>query len=194
MHDKFTKLAKLAYNGASMQSMCAIFNLGEPELLQLMDMDNYKTALGEVTEAEFDFNSLVDKGWDGVEELAVTNVLLELKNNPDSDFALRAAVAANKAVRSHGKKSFRHNAPINVQNNMQAVIYVQPKFAERLQNDYIVQDKTGIKLDKKIINALNPNAVKHLLGADIAKENTAGMNMKELFNTIPDLADNLVDA
>lgn len=181
--EKFNKLAKLAYKGASMQSICDIFTLEESNVRELMDSDAYKQALATITDDNFSFNSLIDRGWDGIEEAAMGSVLEELKHNPDPDFALRAAAMANKATRTHGKN--KTNVPIQVQNNMQAIIHVQPRFADKLQSDYIVNDVKDVRLDKKVTNALNPNAVKHLLGMS--------SNSNDLLHAMPNIADAILE-
>lgn len=194
MSDKFDKLAKLAYNGASMRSMCTIFNLEETALQQLMEMDGYKTSLATVTDENIEFDSLIDKGWDGIEEAAMTNVLHELKHNPDPEYALKAAAFANKAIRNYGKKSVRPNVPIGVQNNMQAVIHVHPKFAGKLQNNYVIDGKCDSnELSKKIINALDPSAVKCLLGDKSKNSSTSALNIKGIFDVVPDIQGLLTD-
>jgi len=161
MSSQLMKLAKLTHSGASMQAMTAIFNVDEKQILQLTQSDEYNKALGKVVEEEFTKSQLLDKGWDGVEEMAMANVVNALRHNPDPDYALKAAGLANRAIRRNG--NMKQNTPIQVNQNLQAVIHIQPDFAKTLQDNYLVEDIRENKVQKKITNALNPAAVKNLL-------------------------------
>jgi len=155
------KLAKLAYDGASTKSIAQCFNVEESQILEVIDTKEYKQQLAEISEENAEKAQLFDQGWDGVEEFAISNVLANLKNNPDPEFALKAASLANKAIRRNGK--MKQNTPIQVNQNLQAVINIQPAFAKTLEENYFVEDVSKVKFEKKITNALNPTAVKNLL-------------------------------
>lgn len=66
--------------------------LNEPELKRMVAAQNAKEAVTGLQNAA---------SWDKVEELALRNVISELNSRPDPEFALRAASAANKAIRQH---------------------------------------------------------------------------------------------
>lgn len=155
------KLAKLAYDGASTKSISQCFNVEESQILEIIETDEYKKQLSVITVENLEQAQLLDKGWEGVESFAVSRVLNELQHNPDPDFALKAAQVANKAIRRNG--TMRQNTPIQVNNNLQAVINIQPAFAKTLQDNYLVEDVSKKKFEKKITNALNPAGVKKLL-------------------------------
>ena len=163
MNDQLTKLAKLAHRGASIKSMAAVFNLEESQILQLVETPDYRAELSTISIEEFDKSNIVDQGWDAVEEMSISNVIDNLRMNPDPDFALKAAALANKAIRRNGSAGNKQNTPIQVNTNLQAVIQIQPAFAKTLQDNYLIEDVKEEKLPKKIVNALNPTKVKQLL-------------------------------
>lgn len=156
------KLAKLAYDGASTKAIAQCFNVEESQILDMVESAEYKKQLSIVTDNNMQEAQLLDMGWEGVESFGVSAVLAHLKTNPDPDFALKAASIANKAIRRSG--SMRQNNTIQVNNNMQAVISIQPAFAKTLQDNYLVEDVSKERFEKKITNALNPAGVKELLG------------------------------
>jgi len=165
MKKHINKLAKLAYSGASMKAMAAVFNVDEEQISQLIKTDDYKTEMAIITEESFTKAAILDKGWEGIEEYAVSSVLDVLMNAPDPDFALKAAGMANKAIRRNGMNGMgnKQNNMIQINQNMQAIIHVQPVFAKTLQEHYLVEDVRERELPKKVVNAMNPKMVKELL-------------------------------
>lgn len=164
MKEQMNKLAKLAHDGASMQVICDIFNVEQPQILELMELDVYKKALSEVSAEDYEKSQLLNKGWDGVEEFGISQVLDYMQTVVDPEYALKAVALANKAIRRGGSNQMNNgNAMIQVNNNLQAVIHVQPGFAKTLEENYMVEDVRETNFPKKITNALNPAKVKDLL-------------------------------
>ncbi len=163
MGDQLMKLARLAHGGTSMKAISQIFNVDESKILQLIETSEYSKSLSEVAGEEAEKAALLDKGWDGIEELAMSNVVNALRHNPDPDYAIKAASLANKAIRRNGVHGMKQNTPIQVNQNLQAVIHIQPVFAKTLQENYLVEDVKEVAKAKKVVNALNPAAVKNLL-------------------------------
>lgn len=172
------KLAKLAYDGASTKAIAQCFNVEEGQILEIIETPEYRKQLAGVTEDNLEKAALLDMGWDGVEEYAISSVLNTLQNNPDPDYALKAASLANRAIRRNGK--MRQNKTIEVNNNLQAVIHIQPEFAKTLQNNYLINDVSKEEFKKKITNALNPREVKALLMPDGVNKHDDDFDLADL--------------
>ena len=109
-----------------------------------------------LTVAELEENSLVNEGWDAVEQEAIGTVLQQLKVSPDADFALRAAATANKAQRRGGNS----RETMQAKSTTTAVIELSAVFIEKLQTMQIGME--AINVNAKRIDTLNVQDTQHL--------------------------------
>lgn len=95
------KLVQLISSGMPTVMMADFLGVEPTELNQLFECAELKQLIAK-REAEERLQLLDSSSqWDKVENLALKNVLAELNSRPDPEYALRAAMAANKAIRSH---------------------------------------------------------------------------------------------
>lgn len=153
------KIAKMDFAGVPERQIAAACNIPVAKLLALQETGKYQTTLAEVASESFEKLDVLNGGWDMVENLAMNKVVEHLQKVPDPDYALKAVVAANKAVR-RGRHS---NDPISVQPGQQAIINVSLSFADKLQQAFTINSSAAKELKKKDDNFLPPKAVNELL-------------------------------
>lgn len=157
------KIAKMIVFGVPQNQIATACGISESRISQIKDTEEYKLAEQVVASEQFEEEQLINQGWDGVEALGINRVVQALKNNPEPEFALKAAAIANKAVR-RGK--FRNN-PIAQSAGVKAVINLNQTFVNRVNkdsNDMIEH----LNANKKTTNFLAPDKVQALLMTDSA--------------------------
>lgn len=166
LDEKMLKLARMVEQGIAEKELANIFGTSQEKLSVVLASQDYVDALAEVQTEAFDKQELLNQGWDGVEEFALSTVLGHLQGpTPDPDYALKAAALANKAIR-RGKHI---NEPIVVQPNMQSVIQLNATYVGKLEQHFNVAERPAAKLEKAETNMLSVKGVKSLLGT-VVKE------------------------
>ena len=122
--------------------------------------EEYKAEIARITEESFDKYNTLNEGWDVVENLAMNRVIEVLDKMPDPEFALRAAAVANKAQR----RGRHNNSPIAAIPNSQVTIQLTANFADRMQQDFTIQERKPEAIEQKENNFLAPKKVQALLG------------------------------
>lgn len=127
------KVAALFVQQAPLAVAAVASGLSVTEIEGLIETEDFKKALASKQYEEHQRQVLIDKGWDGVEELAIASVVTHLTQNPDPDYALKAGMIANRAER-RSKQNKTLEAPgagqghtIVIQMNQRFVNYVQDK-------------------------------------------------------------------
>lgn len=161
---KLEKMAELQYAGVSQVQIATVVGLSEGRVSQIMATAEYGKQVSEVEMANYEKMEQFNRGWDGVEDLAVATVLEHMQGVPDPDFALKAAVVANKAIRRGGNG----NKPIQIQAGLQTVIELHANFVGQLQNNFNVAPRTTKDIERKSTNMLSVKGVHSMLG--IAKD------------------------
>lgn len=106
------KLADLVAANMPMTMMADYLQLSLVDMQSLLDEPEIKHLVASKA-AEEKINELSNSvSWDSVEKKALKAVLSELDQYPDPDFALRSALAANKAIRKHKQKDATNIAEI----------------------------------------------------------------------------------
>jgi len=131
------KIAKMVMANVPQNQIAAACGVSEGRITQLMETNEYKFIEQEVAVAKFEESQMINQGWDSVEALGVKSTILALRNNPDPEFALKAAVVANKAIR---RGTFNNN-PIPQSAGVRAVIHLNPVFVDKLQQNFEVSEK-----------------------------------------------------
>lgn len=95
------QLVRLVVAGMPLTQMSDYLSIPLSQVQELLDDPELKQLVAARTAQDYLANSETGATWDKVEKMAISNVLAELKNRPDPEYSLRAAVAANKAIRNH---------------------------------------------------------------------------------------------
>lgn len=159
--DKMLKLARMELHGVPRKQTAAAMGLSESRISQIIELVEYQSAAEVIAAENFEEQQMINKGWDGIEALGITRVVRALQNDPEPEFALRAAVFANKAARRGG---FAQN-PISQSAGIRTVINLNSTFVDKLQQNFeIKKDKTSVLIEKqKGSDFLGAKAVQELL-------------------------------
>lgn len=192
--DLLEKLARMQASGMSAVDIAAASGLSASRVSQIFTGDEFLLACEKINTEQFEQQELLNAGWDAVEVLGVNKVIEVLQQNPDPDFALRAAVMANKASR---RGNYRNN-PIAQNAGLKAVIVLNNTFVERLRGNTTVvgsvkdenesgntvsgNKKTSLSKVKKAVDFLAPNDVQDLLAFQPSEE-------EQLMNKLPSFAE-----
>jgi len=165
--DLLEKLARMQASGMCDADIAVAAGLSASRISQIFKSEEFETAQEIVTSEMFEQQELMNQGWDSVEALGVNKVIEVLGADPDPDFALRAAVLANKAVRRGG--GYKNN-PISQDAGLKAVIVLNncfvTKIQERTKDVDAVEDSTDkqdLQTKQKAVNFLAPTDVQDLL-------------------------------
>lgn len=139
------KIAKMVMANVPQNQIAAACGVSESRISQLMETNEYKSIEQEVAVLKFEESQLINQGWDSVEAMGVKSTIIALRNNPDPEFALKAAVVANKAIR---RGTFNNN-PIPQSAGVRAVIHLNPVFVDKLQQSFEVSEKKMNLLTEK---------------------------------------------
>lgn len=156
----YDKVASMLAVEVPHAQIAVVTGLSEAEIGELAENDSIKALVQESAAANYNKHTTLNEGWDMMENLSVNAVLTHLEMNPDPDFALKAAVMANKAQRRG-----QHN-PGNVipgQAGVRAVINLSANFINQLQQNLTITQTKPAQLVKKDSNFLAPKAVASLL-------------------------------
>ena len=154
------RVAGMKNAGMSDDQIATACQVSSEVLQKIYERDAYKEELAKLVENEFDKFNTLNEGWDMVENLAMNKVIEHVQKMPDPDFALRAAVMANKAQR----RGRHNNTPINAIPNGQVTIHLTANFADRMQQDFNISERKPEAIEKKDNNFLAPKSVQSLLG------------------------------
>ena len=169
------KIAKMVLVNVPQNQIAAACGVTEGRISQLINLPEYKLIEQEVAVEKFEESELINNGWDSVEALGVRATLVALQNNPEDDFALRAAVVANKAIR---RGTFNNN-PIPQSAGVRAIIHLNPVFVGKLQQNFEISAERIVKLAEKPKDSdfMTAADVHNLLGkkdnGEIASNNVA---------------------
>jgi len=139
------KIAKMVLVSVPQNQIAAACGISESRISQIVSLPEYKLIEQEVAIQKFEESDLINQGWDSVEALGVKHTIIALNNNPEPEFALKAAIVANKAVR---RGSFSQN-PIPQSAGIRAVIHLNPVFVGKLQQTFEVSAERIEKLVEK---------------------------------------------
>lgn len=158
------KMARMIHAGIPEKQLAGILQIDIANLPQILESQDFCTQLAIIEQDAFDNAQLKNEGWDGIEEKAMVHVLQALEGNADPDYALKAAVMANKAQRRGGNKHI--NSPIEIAPNLQTVIELHPVFVGELQQTFNINERKLEELPLKDTNMLSVKGVHSLLGLD----------------------------
>lgn len=126
----FEKIAGMCVRKVSDTQIADICGITHDQLLQIKEIAEYREVYSKCAEAYYIDKDLMDQGWDAIENLGMATVIKKLKMTGDPEFALKAAVLANKANRRNIAPG---NEPIPARTGQGVVLHLHGNFIERLQ-------------------------------------------------------------
>jgi len=157
--ERLIKVARMEMANVSAKQIAGVLGVSEGGLSQIRSSEAYLKVLANEEQANFEQQDLVNRGWDGVEETAIGQVLTHLAKIPDPDFALKAAAVANKAVR-RGKHT---NDPIIASSDRTVVVQMNTNFIGQLENNYEITKRDIGELPQHSVSTMGVAGVKSLL-------------------------------
>lgn len=178
---KVEKVVNLLLNECGPHQICSVCRLTDGQLQELVKAvefeELYQGKLIEQQEARV----LRDKGWEGIEDLGIGQVLSYLQASTDPEFSLKAAMVANKAhkTRSVGNKTLDPGASAG----RIIAINLNARFVQKITNQttfnqmQIRQDGEKRPLPpKQQFDILGPKRVEQVL--DLIPEDDAAESIK----------------
>lgn len=164
--DKWEKIAGMLAVGVPDVQIADVVGISVGRITQLKSDEQFQQILEKkLIERAKEVNEL-NEGWDAVEKRALEIVQTSLKSNRNPDFALRAAMVANRATRRGGNG----NVPLPTQMGERVLIQLKGTFVNRLQmlsaSPEQVDNLQALLQDQqkqKRVNLLPPGQVKKLL-------------------------------
>jgi len=103
--DIYVIIAKHKVMGMDSEAIKSIIGCELQDIQEVESTELYKAVRAQCAMAYAALTADQTTGWDAIENIAMTQLLKRLPFEKDSEFLLRAAAVANKAVRKHGKES-----------------------------------------------------------------------------------------
>jgi hypothetical protein len=177
---RMEKLVRMELAGISRAQSAMALGVSESRVSQLLESDQCKEMLQQVSTENFEQNELVNKGWDSVETMSIARVVSALKHDPDPEFALKAAAIANKAVR----RGTHNNTPIAQNMGVRAVIQLNASFVDKLQQNFHMEKSNHAESAQKVkdSNFLGAAGVQQLLRGVAAEASVKLENFGALDN------------
>lgn len=159
--EKLQKLARMELHGIAREQTAMALGVSESRISQVILTDEFLEHAQTVAGENFQQNELINKGWDGIEALGIKRVVQALQQDPEPEFALRAATFANKAQRRGGFT----NQPISQAAGVRAIVQLNSTFVQKLQQNFNIekQDNSAMVENQKDSNFLGAKAVQDLL-------------------------------
>ena len=179
---KLEKIAKMVVYDVPQVDIAKACGVTEGNISQIIAMDEFKEIEAKIVREDFEQQQLISQGWDSIEALGVKQVV-DVLNSPncDNEFALKAAVVANKAVR-RGKFT---NSPIITDTGARATVFLKPTYINHLQQNFeIGGEKTRQLIEKqKDSDFMAPASVQKIL------EGNAEITVQQKLHQISDGTD-----
>lgn len=169
--DRLERIVAMAAMGVPEGQIADAVGISAGRLTQIKQNELFQEALSKEMAKRLKERADLDQGWDGVEKAALQIVHDTLKWNKNPDFALKAAMLANRAVRRGGSML---NQPLKSDAGPRVVINLNPTFIQRLQEanngaismaqiDQKTIDGNLQTAPMKQVNLLQPGRVEQLL-------------------------------
>ena len=123
------RLVQMLLYEVPVKQIASALGISEGRVSQLSEEEEVRERLSLATLEHMEEDRSINDGWNSVEAVALTTLLEGMQFNKDPDFALKAAMTANRAQR----RGQLHNQPLNGQVGTRAVIILNNTFVKRLQ-------------------------------------------------------------
>jgi hypothetical protein len=167
---QYEKIAAMALHGFPQTAIAEACALSDGRISQIMSDPAYQAIYAAKAADAFEEQQLRNQGWDAVEDRALSVVVKNLEWNKDPEFALKAAMIANKANR---RGSLPGAAPLYAAQaaGARVVINLQQKFVTKL---------TAPEDSSKTVNAEATEIAEGLAGRKVT--NVLGVNsIRDMF-------------
>jgi len=153
------RIASLSIHELPVDKIADIVGINVDDLYKIYETKEYRDIFSSIYNDELEQQEAIKDGWDGVEALAISQVLNSLQGSVDQEYALRAAMVANRAQR----RSI-NNRPLNARPVEGKVIVFQLRqtFVQQI-ND---RQRNMTVLENKQEDGLNPKSVEKMFMLD----------------------------
>ena len=133
-NDRLEKIARMVLYDVPHTQIALAVGISESRVTQILETEEFKDLMQSIASERFDQDSSINDGWDHLEAIALKNILEKIQWNGDPEFALKAAMMANKAQR----RGQFNNRPLDERDGVRAVINLTAAFIDQLQNNTVV--------------------------------------------------------
>ena len=158
---KLQKIAKLIVVGVAQIDIAEIVGLSEGRISQIKETEEFREVYSHFVAERIEEEEQLNGGWDTVEALALATMAKHLTWSKDPDYALRAAMIANKANRRGGM----HSRAIDTQASSRATISLTQNFIQRIEQVTIAARVAVSDVPKKEEDMLNQKQLETFLEA-----------------------------
>lgn len=198
VENKFEKIANLLLLDVPETQIAAAVGLSPGRISQIKEDENFKQIYALKASEKLEEQQLMNEGWDAVESFALKTVINTLQLGTDPDYALKAAMIANKANR----RGAAANKPIPAELGTRVVLNLTQNFVNKIQHG---SDETkrvvegySIPLNEKGKHAeiLSPVRVESLLNQKVTKvrDSVRGQVERLIDEYVNPLASNVPEA
>lgn len=186
----FARVAKYVTLAVPTDQIARAVGLSVTQLEQVLTTVECRNLVADLQTEVIEKSDLLNRGWDGLEDMAVSAVWDAVKNNPDPGYALSVATAANKAIR----RGHTGNRPLDANMPTTVVLQLSSVYIEKLQQ--MNGGQTHVNIDasnSKRVDTMNAGDVERIMlsdegqdiadaifddiaRADLAKHVTQGLN------------------
>jgi hypothetical protein len=158
-----TKIANMILYEVPNRQIAAACGLSESRLSQLIATEDYKLVEEEIATEHFESQQVMNKGWDALEQISLNCVLQAMQMRPDPEFAMKAAMLANRATR---RGSLNHT-PIPGNAGVRTVIQLNAHFVDKLQQNFTISNeregRQAVQVEQHRVSMLPQAKVTELL-------------------------------
>lgn len=178
--DRLTKIARMVAYDVPHTQIAAACGISESRVSQLLETDEFKEVLQILMAERFEQNKSINDGWDAIEATALNSILEKLQWMSDPDFALKAAMMANRAQR----RGQFNNRPLDGRDGVRAVVHLKAQFIEKMQQNTVnvangngntenpvlqLQKRNGATAEQKREDFLPPEKIEKMFMPDDEK-------------------------
>lgn len=154
----YEKIARFEVLGVTDEDTRNALGIVNGDLENIRGEERYKKVYARLLEEKIEERDTLNSGWDAIEEMALQRVFKKLQMGADPDYALKAAMVANKAQRKPA-----NTRVIDANNAGQTKIALTQSFTLKLTANGLQPVKTIEQVDKKSQDFLPPEKIENML-------------------------------
>jgi hypothetical protein len=157
------RFAAMVVAGVPDYQLADVFGISQQDVAITKQSREYLEVFSKLSNERYEQDSELDGGWDLIEENAIVQIANALKRTCDPNFALRAAMVANKAVRrTRGNNGTNLNPdPLNAGRAGTVVINMSAVFMQRMEQ--IRATRPEEQVPSRVIENISQGRVHELL-------------------------------
>lgn len=152
----YQKIASMIAAGVPQVQIAEVMNMSEGRISQIKEDEKFQEFLAIEIAKRYEVEQEINEGWDEVERKALKIVTDTLKYNRSPDFALKAAMVANRATR----KGVNGNQPLPANMGNRVVINLNQNFVGKLQNLSVHTNGSPSQVGKSLRELIHENSQK----------------------------------